>query len=282
MMTEYTHSPAADSVILYGDCWPVVSAVQHIVGAIVPDRHCVVAPDVNALIRLLACRPEAVLILCLRPREHVFLFYALRQELSEHPALIISDEMFFNDRLMLRVWGDLPCMMHDELSMMVTDVRLCELFSPPRIYYPAKNVLTGFLISPKFPVISTEVPPDFHLEAPLMDYLSLLMYNTMINKGLTPFRIRLLNSIWSGCQHQEALSLQLNVHPRKIWNDKHRLMAQLDMKGSLREVIYGTRFCSFIQRTRFMPPAEVEQIRQMATEKACFRCKEKPLCHPVT
>ena len=106
-------SAAVKHAIVFGDCWPVVSAVESIIDRVAPELTRNIATDLPSLIELLLIKPDAVLLLCLRPREHIFLFYALRQELIEHPVLIISDEMFFNDRLTLRLWGGLPWMMQD-------------------------------------------------------------------------------------------------------------------------------------------------------------------------
>lgn len=263
--------PASRNVILYGDCWPVVSAVQSLTTTILPDSECRAIFDLPSLIAQLTVEPRAALILCLRPREHVFLFYALRQELFDHPALVISDEIFFNDRLMLRVWGDLPCMMHDELSMMVTSQQLCEFLTVPSGYCPEKSLLAEFLQSPTLPVGFSEVPQIFHLEAPLMDYMSLLIYREMLDRKITPFRMRMLQAIWSGFQTRDELITELDAPKSKIWNEKHRLLMQLEMPARLRDILYGTRFCSFLQRTEFISPAEVENMRSEVRERRIAR-----------
>ncbi len=259
--------PASGNIILYGDCWPVVSAVQSLVTSILPDSQCKVITTLPSLLKQLTRDPRVLLILCLRPREHVFLFYALRQELFDHPALIISDEIFFNDKLMLRVWGDLPCMMHDELSMMVTSQQLCELLTVPPDHCPEKSRLADFLKSPTLPEGLSEVPQIFHLEEPLMDYMSLLLYREMLDRKITPFRMRMLQAIWSGYQTREELIAELDAPKSKIWNEKHRLLIQLGMDARLRNLLYGTRFCLFLQRTAFMSPAETEHLRAEAREQ---------------
>lgn len=259
--------PASGNIILHGDCWPVVSTVQSLITTILPDSQIKVLPDLPSLIQHLTLYPRAVLILCLRPREHVFLFYALRQELFDHPALVISDEILFNDKLMLRVWGDLPCMMHDELSMMVTSQQLCDLLTVSPAHCPEKSLLTDFLKSPSLPGGLSEVPQIFHLEEPLMDYMSLLLYREMLDRKITPFRMRMLQAIWSGLQTRDELIAELDAPKSKIWNEKHRLLKQLDMDARLRNILYGARFCSFLQRTAFMSPAEAEHLRAEARER---------------
>ncbi|ECI3671077.1 transcriptional regulator, partial [Salmonella enterica subsp. diarizonae] len=90
-MAEYNLTPARQ-VIIHGDCWPVVSAVQFVVKAMRPECRCDVADSLPCLLQSLTGTPEAVLILCLRPREHIYLFYALKNLLLDHPVLAISDE----------------------------------------------------------------------------------------------------------------------------------------------------------------------------------------------
>ncbi|EAA1980948.1 transcriptional regulator, partial [Salmonella enterica] len=96
-MTAYNMT-AARQVIIHGDCWPVVSAVQAVVRAMRPECRCDIAESLPCLLQRLTGAPEAVLILCLRPREHIYLFYALKSLLLDHPVLVISDELLFSDR----------------------------------------------------------------------------------------------------------------------------------------------------------------------------------------
>ncbi|EBY1053068.1 transcriptional regulator, partial [Salmonella enterica subsp. enterica serovar Bareilly] len=97
-MAEYNLTPTRQ-VIIHGDCWPVVSAVQFVVKAMRPECRCDVADTLPCLLQSLTETPEAVLILCLRPREHIYLFYALKNLFLDHPVLVISDELLFSDRL---------------------------------------------------------------------------------------------------------------------------------------------------------------------------------------
>ncbi|ENJ6668425.1 hypothetical protein AB1226_004306, partial [Salmonella enterica subsp. enterica] len=78
--------PETGCVIIFGDCWPVVSALENVVHDVNPDCICKTAFDLSSLVYQLTCEPQALLILCLRPREHIFLFYALKEELIYHPA----------------------------------------------------------------------------------------------------------------------------------------------------------------------------------------------------
>ncbi|HEB6947816.1 TPA: hypothetical protein R0445_004938, partial [Salmonella enterica subsp. enterica serovar Hvittingfoss] len=150
-----------------------------------------------------------------------------------------------------------------------------ELYPFAPLFCPEKNGLTDFLLSPHGPSGLSLMPPVFHLEEPLMDYLSLLLYQTMSERGLTPFRMRLLQAICSGCQNQNALAAHMNTDAKKIWNEKYRLLTQLNIQGHLRELIYGTRFCSFLQRTSFMPPAEADLWRRRTEQRTGSKDTDK-------
>ncbi|EBD0387673.1 transcriptional regulator, partial [Salmonella enterica] len=89
-MTEHNRMPARQ-IIVYGDCWPVTIAVAHLVRRFLPGCNCETAYRLPVLLQQLRRKPEAILILCLRPREHLFLFYSLRQILPDYPVMVISD-----------------------------------------------------------------------------------------------------------------------------------------------------------------------------------------------
>lgn len=92
-------------------------------------------------------------------------------------------------------------------------------------------------------------------------------YREMLDRKITPFRMRMLQAIWSGYQTREELIAELDAPKSKIWNEKHRLLIQLGMDARLRNLLYGTRFCLFLQRTAFMSPAETEHLRAEAREQ---------------
>lgn len=114
-MTEHNRIPARQ-IIVYGDCWPVTIAVAHLVRRFLPGCNCETAYRLPVLLQQLRRKPEAILILCLRPREHLFLFYSLRQILPDYPVMIISDELFFSDRVVLKVYGGIPALLEQELG----------------------------------------------------------------------------------------------------------------------------------------------------------------------
>ncbi len=70
-MTEHNRIPARQ-IIVYGDCWPVTIAVAQSDPEISAGCNCETAYSLPVLLQQLRLKPEAILILCLRPREHLF------------------------------------------------------------------------------------------------------------------------------------------------------------------------------------------------------------------
>lgn len=247
------------NAIVYGDCWPVVNTVQSVVKALRPEYRCDVAGSLPALLQYLTQMPEATLILCLRPREHIYLFYTLRNELPCHPTLVISDELLFSDRLVLKVYGDIPAVLHQEVAGMMTRLRTGE--KPP---HPLKGRLANFLAAPKPATGLFAVPLTFNHPKRLMNYMELLMYRATASCGVTPDQQKLLQEVYTGKYTLSGLKNRLNKNEKQIWQDKYRLLVKMGMKNRLRELLYGTRFCQDIQRTPFMTPEDAEQKHNLA------------------
>ncbi|EBD6545063.1 transcriptional regulator [Salmonella enterica] len=251
-MAKYNPAPARQ-VIIHGDCWPVVNAVAHLTRAILPGCECETTYTLPELLQQLNRKSEAALVLCLRPREHIFLFYALKEVLLYHPALVISDELLFSDRVVLHSWGALPAVLHQEITVMATQIRQHEKLSR------VKNRLIGFLADPKPATGLFAVPLIFNHPTRLMNYMTLLMFRATVNCGVTPDQQKLLEEVYKGQCSLSEMATVLNKNEKQIWQDKYRLLVKMGMKNRLRELLYGTRFCQDIQRTPFMTPGDVKQ-----------------------
>ncbi|EAA9297907.1 transcriptional regulator [Salmonella enterica subsp. enterica] len=257
-MTEiYRGDDVPRHIIIHGDSWPVVSTTEHMVKAILPAGRSETTSGTAALLQKLARSPEASLILCLRPREHVFLFCALKNALLSHPALVISDELLFSDRVVLHNWGGIPAVLHQELAGTVVHLRQGDY------PYPVKGVLADFLSAPRPATELFTVPLIFHHPDRLMNYMSLLMYRATVSCGLTPAQQKLLQEVHRGQHKLVDMTAILNSGKKKIWQDKYQLLMKLGMKNRLRELLYGTRFCMAEQRTRFISPDEAERLYGM-------------------
>lgn len=51
------------------------------------------------------------------------MFYALRQALPDYPVMIISDELFFSDWLVLKVYGGIPALPEQDLAEILIRAR---------------------------------------------------------------------------------------------------------------------------------------------------------------
>ncbi|EOB2245491.1 transcriptional regulator [Salmonella enterica subsp. enterica serovar Newport] len=263
-MTEiYRRAVVPRHIIIHGDCWPLVSATEHMVKAIQPTGRCETTFGLTALLQKLARSPDALLILCLRPREHVFLFYALKDVLLSHPALVISDEVLFSDRVVLHNYGGIPAVLHQELAGTVARLRQGD--SP----YPVRGVLAGFLSDPQPATGLFAVPLIFNRPDRLMNYMELLMYRAIVSCGLTPAQQRLLQEVHRRQSRLAGMTDVLSSGKKKIWQDKDQLLMKLGMRNRLRELLYGTRFCMAEQRIRFITPDEAERL-YVAPVFSCF------------
>ncbi|EMK4255419.1 hypothetical protein V8420_001646 [Salmonella enterica subsp. enterica] len=177
--------------------------------------------------------------------------------------MIISDDFLFCDRVLLDIWGALPHMHHYTLARMMRNLNpeLCGPDFSVRAHCSQDIPQTNFTIVPRNASVLPLFPADFQQEEPLINYLNVLMHREMLRKGVTPFRFCLLQAVWSGYQGHDELAALLGVPRKTIWKEKYRLMTQLQMPVRLRAVLYGTRFCSFLQRTPFMTPTEATQLR---------------------
>lgn len=93
-----------------------------------------------------------------------------------------------------------------------------------------------------------------------MNHMALLMNRAMVNCGVTPGQRKLLGEVYKGRYSLSGLKNRLHKNEKQIWQDKYRLLVKLGMKNRLYELLYGTRFCSDIQRAEFVVSAS--DIRQ--------------------
>ncbi|EAB8478835.1 transcriptional regulator [Salmonella enterica subsp. enterica serovar Java] len=253
-MTGCNRMPARQ-VIIHGDCWPVVSAVQYVVRAMHPAYRCEVTGSLPCLLQRLAGAPEAILILCLRPREHIYLFYALKSLLLDHPALVISDKLLFSDRVILHSWGDIPCAPYCEIQTIISGLQ-----KYGHCPYPLKGTFAKFLSVPECATGFFEVPVIFNNPKRLMRYMSLLMLRATTNCGVTSSQQKLLWALYKGHYSLSGLTKILSKNEKQIWQTKGLILTKLGMRNRQYDLLYGTRFCPEIQRTAFTSPAEVKKL----------------------
>lgn len=110
-------------ILIYADRWPTAIALQTLCQQQVPECktiHC------DSLVKLSVQMQSCLyspLILCLRhPHEHVYLLYALRALLQNRRVLVISDDFYYSDRLILKELGVLSLEIM-QLSSLLTGVQ---------------------------------------------------------------------------------------------------------------------------------------------------------------
>ncbi|EAP7864554.1 transcriptional regulator [Salmonella enterica] len=224
MATTYNRSVTPRQVIILGDCWPVTTAVAHLVRTFLPGSDCESTYRLPALLQQLRRKPEAILILCLRPREHLFLFYALRQVLPEQAL----------EEILIRVRRGEQWSGGERLRV--------------------TGALEGFLLSPAPVTGFLEVPLIFNSPKRLMNCMDHLMHREILACGVSLAQLRLLQEVYRGRGRLSALCGRLNTQEKQIWQDKYRLLVKLGMRNRLRELLFGTRFCKSLQRTPFIAP----------------------------
>lgn len=255
MITMSERKKASRQVIIHGDCWPVVSTVKYVVETLLSDGQCECTYEITALLQKLVRYPDALLLLCLRPRQHIFLFYALKNELFSHPVLVVSDELLFSDQVVLHCWGDIPAFRHPELAGILYHLR------GSKVPHTSENGLISFLSDPKPVFGNFAVPLIFNNPKRLMNYMSVLMYRVTESCGVTAEQQRLLEEIHRGRYRFSGLKNRLNRNEKQIYQDKDRLMQKLGMKNrSLHELLFGTRFCMTEQRTEFISPDKARSL----------------------
>ena len=110
-------------MLIYADRWPTAIALQTLCQQQVPECktiHC------DSLVKLSVHMQSCLyspLILCLhQPHEHVYLLYALRVLLQNRRVLVIADDFYYSDRLILKELGVLSLEIM-QLSSLLTGVQ---------------------------------------------------------------------------------------------------------------------------------------------------------------
>lgn len=255
-MTAFNMAPFRQ-VIIHGDCWPVVNTVEYLTRSVLPGCNCEKTYTLPVLLQHLYLKPDAILVLCLRPRDHLFLFYALRTAMPEHPVIVISDELFFSDLLVLKVYGGIPVLLEQELEEILIRTRRGEVWYDGPARPRMMQKLDGFLLYPAPVTGFLEVPLIFNSPKKLMNYMSQLIHREMLTYGVNSAELRLLREVYKGRCTLSGLSEKLKTKERQIWQDKNRLLVKLGMKNRMRELLSGTRFCMDTQKTTFMSPAKI-------------------------
>ncbi|ELO0596439.1 hypothetical protein QY625_004797 [Salmonella enterica] len=241
VVKNITGVPAPDSpVIIHGDNWPLVEGLRHLGKEVPQERPVYTSHTPSELLTLIYEHPNAGLILCLRPREHIFLFYALSGFLRYTQATVVCDSMYFTDRVVMEMWNSIPAViplwgtLHGrELS--ATGKRIfMSLFTPG---------CSSVLPAPLFSGI-------FHDENDLIDAMNLCLQEYMARAGVSVFQHNILKGLLEG-KTASCIAEDMGVSPDKIENHKSMMFRRLGMPTFPHAILYGMKFHSALQRTFF-------------------------------
>ncbi|ELV9468985.1 hypothetical protein QNB54_003389 [Salmonella enterica] len=257
---ETSRQPALPyrNVIVYGDYWPVVSAMGGIAEIIMPDCYFHPCYSINALKELQQEISDARFIFCLRPREHVYLFYFLTHILSRSPLMVITDSLLPTDRVVLNTSADVVTVSHDELSSFYNC--LCKSNYPERKINenPLFNGLK-LLTEPGFITRTEGLPVVFSSGSDLIFFMNELLQQYMHQKGVTRFQLRILEKMRSE-PTLKSLATSLDISIKTLSYNKSYALNKLGVAGKDYLAMYGTHFCQRCQKTSFSVPPPRDRI----------------------
>ncbi|EAO5528003.1 transcriptional regulator [Salmonella enterica subsp. enterica serovar Monophasic] len=229
------------AVLIYGDLWTDCCAMEAIVRRYTLEQ--VRQYDsVSALLKGLQRSSGAGLILCLRPHEHVYLFYRLRRWLNGRRVLVVTDRMYYSDRSVMQYFGLREWLERDELLPFIFPER----FSQP----PPEAWLRFRRPRPKGGVTSDADRAEN--DAGMMPGSLLARLNLYVRwslpAGVTEPKYALLLLLSSGCP-AVLLARQVSMHPKTVSIYRRETLARLNMRPSPLSLYRGLRVLRQLQRT---------------------------------
>ncbi|ECU9164232.1 LuxR C-terminal-related transcriptional regulator [Salmonella enterica] len=229
-------SVAPDSpVIIHGDNWPLVEGLHHSGKEILPEYRIYTSHTPSELLTLIYEHPDARLILCLQPREHIFLFYALSGFLRYTKATVVCDSVYFTDRVVMKMWNSIPAGIPpgDREELFATGKRIF-----------MSSFMAGCSSDQPSPLFSG----IFHDENDLTDAMNLYLQEYMARAGVSVFQRKILEALLEG-KRTSCIAESMGVCQNKIENHKSMIFRRLEMPTSSHAILYGMRFHSSLQRT---------------------------------
>ncbi|EKY4302450.1 TPA: transcriptional regulator [Salmonella enterica] len=232
------------AVLIYGDLWTDCCAMEAIVRRYTLENVSV-CESVSALMLSLSQSPYASVILCLRPHEHVYLFYRLRRWLNGRKVLVVTDRMYYTDRCVMQYFGLREWMERDELLPFIsrgqTGNQVAEAWI--RFRRPGEACRVSQL-------------PDIAEEGGKAMADSILFRLNMyvrwnLPSGVSDSKYALLLLLTSGCP-AVLLAKQVRMQPKTVSIYRRQAMARLNMKSCPVSLYRGLRLLSQLQRTPLM------------------------------
>lgn len=230
-----------NTVLIYGDLWADCRAMEVIIRK---ERleNVSVCESVSALILSLSQSSCASVILCLRPHEHVYLFYRLRRWLNSRKVLVVTDRMYYSDRCVMQYFGLSEWLERDELLPFIFPERFSQEL--PEAWFRFRSPwLKGGVTSDADRAENNVGMMPGSILARLNLYA-----RWILPAGVTEPKYTLLLLLSSGCP-AVLLARQVRMHPKTISIYSRETMARLKMRPSPLSMYRGLRVLRQLQRT---------------------------------
>ncbi|ECJ2556731.1 TPA: transcriptional regulator [Salmonella enterica subsp. enterica] len=232
------------TVLIYGDLWTDCHTMKAFISRdrLISARIC---ESVSDLLHKLSHLPQACLILCLRPHEHVYLFYNIRCWLKKRKVLIVTDRMYYSDQCVVRYFGLSQWLERDELIPFIFPERSGN----------APSGGWGRFMRPRLngDVAGAAEKGEGDGEIGEDSILSRLNLYARWNlpAGVKETRYTLLLQLAS-CRRAVELAAQLNMSPKTVSIYRRDTMFRLNMEPSLVSLYRGLKVLKQLQRTPLM------------------------------
>ncbi|ECG8633872.1 transcriptional regulator [Salmonella enterica subsp. salamae] len=229
-----------NTVLIYGDLWADCRAMEVIIRR---ERleNVNICESVSALILSLSQSSCASVILCLRPHEHVYLFYRLRRWLNSRKVLVVSDRMYYSDRCVMQYFGLNEWLERDELLPFIFPERFSQ--GPPEAWFRFRRPrLKGGVTSD-----ADRAENDIGMMPGSILARLNLYARWSLPAGVTEPKYVLL--LLSSGYPAVLLAKQVRMHPKTVSIYSRETMVRLKMRPSPLSLYRGLRVLRQLQRT---------------------------------
>lgn len=248
------HEKGMKTALIYGDLWTDCHTMKALI-----SRDCLtssrVCESVSELFHKLSYLPQACLILCLRPHEHVYLFYNIRRWLKKRKVLIVTDRMYYSDHCVMRYFGITEWLERDALIPFIFPERSGVL--PSGVWYRFMN--------PQLKGDVTSYADEAENGGGMMAENILSCLNLYARRnlpvGVTEARYTLLLLLTSG-RPTVVLAELFNMTSKMVSFYRIETMVRLKMEPSIVSLYRGLRVLKQLQRTPLMD--EYGNLSEMA------------------
>ncbi|ECG8596840.1 hypothetical protein FNI15_22595 [Salmonella enterica subsp. salamae] len=233
-------------VLVYADRWPLAHALEALCRQQYPQRRVMRCDSLRALSHLLQARPQAPLILGVAAHEQVFLFYAIHPLLRTRKVMVVADNIYYSDRLVLECAGVGGIVRAGSLFSLLS--------SPPCTEHPLYGFLAGTDIS-RMTVTPVTVWGHVDDGDELLLLMNALMTYRLELSALNEQEVKVLRGLWGG-QSVAELSLQTGITRKMVSSYRVGALRKLGMVNHPDAFMRSGPPRADLQRTPFMTPAD--------------------------